>query len=103
MRRRAVAAACLIGPDSSPAAVGLLHRLPDFAGSAEQPGQVTRWLQDLYPDLAATDHKATKWLGTMYPDQLTEHLIVSEFVAQPGLVPALFTVLDEPHVKEALT
>lgn len=52
----AVAVACLLGPDTESAAAGLA----DFAGSAEQPGQVTRWLQDLYPDLATRDHKAIK-------------------------------------------
>ena len=102
-QRRVVAAACLIGADSELAVAGVLGRLPDFAGSAEQPGQVAHWLQDLYPGVAATGRRAAKWLGTMYPDRLAEHLIVGEFAAQPGLIPALFTGLDEPRAKEALT
>jgi hypothetical protein len=103
VQRRVVAAACLIGADSEPAAAGLLRRLPDFAGSGEQPGQVACWLQDLYPGLTATGRRATEWLGTMYPDRVAEHLIVGEFAAQPGLIPALFTGLDESRAKKALS
>jgi lipopolysaccharide exporter len=103
VQRLVVAAACLIGADSEPAAAGLVHRLPDFARSAEQPGPVARWLQDLYPGLVAADRGPTEWLGMMHPDRVAEHLIVSEFAAQPGLIAALFTGLDEPRAKKALT
>ncbi len=64
---------------------------------------MARWLQELYPGPAAADHREANRLGTMYPDRLAEHLVVGEFKAQPGLIPALFTGLDEPHAKEALT
>jgi hypothetical protein len=103
VQQRAVAAACLIGADSESAAATLLRRLPDFAGAAEQSGQVARWLQDLYPGLAAADHRAADWLGTMHPDRIAEHLIVCELAAPPELVQALFTGLDEPRAKKALT
>ncbi len=102
-QRRAVAAACLIGTDSEPAVDGLLRHLPDFAGSAEQRGEVALWLQDLYPGRAAADRRAAEWLGTMHPDRLAEHLIVGEFTAQPGLIPVLFTGLDEHSARKALT
>ncbi len=103
VQRRAVAAACLIGADSESAAAGLLRRLPDFAESAERHGQVARWLQDLYPGQATAGRGATEWLGSMRPDRVAEHLIVGEFAAQPGLIPALFTGLDESRAKKALT
>jgi hypothetical protein len=34
---------------------------------------------------------------------MAEHLIVGELAAQSGLIPALFTGLDEPRAKKALT
>jgi hypothetical protein len=40
VQRRAVAAACLIGPDSESAAAGLLERLPDLPGP---PSSLARW------------------------------------------------------------
>jgi hypothetical protein len=100
-QRRAVAAACLIGADSEPAAVGLLRRLPGFASSAALP--VARWLRDLYPGLDVPGRMATEWLGPMYPDRLAEHLVVGEFAATPGVIPALFAGLDEPRAARALT
>jgi PST family polysaccharide transporter len=103
VQRRAVAAACLIGADGESAAAGLMRRLPDFAGSAELPGQVARWLRDLYPGPPAVSRGATEWLGTMHPDRVAEHLIVGELTAQPSLIPALFAGLDEPRAKKALT
>jgi PST family polysaccharide transporter len=103
VQRRAVAAACLIGADSEAAATALMRRVPGLAGSAELPGRVARWLRDLYPGLAVAGRSSTEWLGTMHPDRVAEHLIVGEFAAQPGLIPALFTGLDEPRAKKALT
>jgi len=101
-QRRAIAAACLIGADSESAAVDLLRRLPDFAGSAERRDRAARWLHDLYPG-PATDGRATGWLGSLHPDRMAEELIVSELSGQPDLIPALFTGLDEPRAKKALT
>jgi PST family polysaccharide transporter len=101
-QRRAVAASCLIGADSESAAAAMLGRMPGLAGSAEQPGQVARWLRDLYPGPAAGSGGA-EWLGPMYPDRVAEHLIVGELAAQPGLIPALFNGLDDHRAKKALT
>jgi hypothetical protein len=103
LQRLAVAAACLIGADSESATAELLRRLPDFAESAERRGQVARWLQDLYPGQITAGRGATEWLGSMRPDRVAEHLIVGEFAAQPGLIPAMFTGLDESRAKKALT
>ena len=68
-QRRAVAAACLIGADSEPAAVRLLRRIPGLVETAEQRGQVARWLHDLYPGPATADRGVTEWLGSMRPDR----------------------------------
>ena len=103
VQRLAVAAACLIGASSESAAASLLCRLPELARSAERPDEVARWLQDLYPGPASAGREPAEWLGMMYPDRVAEHLIVGEFAAQPALVRALFTGLDEPGAKKALT
>jgi PST family polysaccharide transporter len=103
VQRRAIAAGCLIGADSESAAAELLRRLPDFGESAERRGQVARWLRDLYPGNAPDDREATEWLGSLCPDQAAEQLIVGELTQQPGLIPALFTGLDESRAKRALT
>jgi tetratricopeptide (TPR) repeat protein len=103
VQRRAVAAGCLIGADSEAAAAGLLRRLPDFVESAERRGQVARWLRDLYPGNAPDDRGGTEWLGSLCPDRAAEQLIVGELTQQPDLIPALFTGLDEPRAKRALT
>ena len=103
VQRRAVAAGCLIGADSEAAAAGLLRRLPDFVESAERRGQVARWLRDLYPGNAPDDRGGTEWLGSLCPDRAAEQLIVGELTQQPGLIPALFTGLDESRAKRALT
>jgi PST family polysaccharide transporter len=103
VQRRAIAAGCLIGADSESAVAELLRRLPDFGESAERRGQVARWLRDLYPGNAPDDGEATEWLGSLCPDQAAEQLIVGELTQQPGLIPALFTGLDESRAKRALT
>jgi len=103
VQRRAVAAVSLIGADSESAATGLLSRLPDLEGSADRRSRVAHWLQGLYPAQATADHGDTEWIGSLRPDRAAEHLIVGEFAAQPDLIPALFTGLDESRAKRALT
>ena len=102
-QRRAVAAACLIGADSEPAAVRLLRRIPGLVETAEQRGQVARWLHDLYPGPATADRDVSEWLGSMRPDRAAEQLVVGELTNDPRLIDALFTGLDESSAKKALT
>ena len=102
-RRRAVASACLIGADSESAAVRLLRRIPDLVETAEQRGQVARWLHDLYPGPAGADGGPTEWLGSLRPDRAAEQLVIGELTEEPALIPALFTGLDEARAKKALT
>src|SRR5205807_754970 len=68
-----------------------------------RPGQAARWLHDLYPGQATGDGGVTEWLGSLHPDRAAEQLIVGELTEQPGLIPALFTGLDEYRAKRALT
>lgn len=103
VQRRAIVAGCLIGADSESDTAELLCRLPDFGESAERRGQVARWLRDLYPGNPPDDRWATEWLGSLCPDQAAEQLIVGELTEEPGLIPALFTGLDESRAKRALT
>jgi hypothetical protein len=102
-QRRAVAAACLIGASSEPAAAALLRHLPDLVESAERRGRVARWLHDLYPGRSSLDRRATEWLGSLCPDRVAEQLIVGELAAQPDLIRNLFTGLEESRARRALT
>jgi hypothetical protein len=77
--------------------------VPDLADSAERRGEAARWLHDLYPGLPADDRGGRQWLGTMHPGRMAEHLVVGELAAQPALIQALFTGLDEPRARRALT
>ena len=102
-QRRVIAAACLIGADSEPAAIRLLRRIPDLVETAQQRGQVARWLHDLYPGSVTAAGVVDDWVGAMRPDRAAEQLIVGELTKAPGLIPALFTGLDEPRARQALT
>ena len=71
--------------------------------TAEQRGQVARWLHDLYPGPAVAGRDATGWLGSMRPDRAAERLVVGELTDDPRLLDALFTGLDELSATKALT
>ena len=103
VQRRAVAAGCLIGAASEADAARLMACLPDLADSGERRGQVARWLHDLYPDNRASEVGPGEWIGPLRPDLIAEHLVVSEFSAQQGLVSGLFAGLEEDRVARALT
>jgi len=100
--RLAVALGCMIGADSEAAAVALLAHVPDL-DSAERRGRVARLLHDLYPAPRENDTQEREWLGPLRPDRLAEQLVTGELTSRPGLIPPLFSELDDACATRALT
>jgi hypothetical protein len=84
VRRRAVAAACLVGAGDEAEAAGLLARVPDLDGASELlRRRAARWLRQLYPA------RPPAWLGSLEPDLLAERQVADQLSASPELGPPL--------------
>ena len=53
------------------------------------------------PDQPMPTARVNEWLGSLRPDRAAEQLVVGELTKEPGLIPALFTGLDEPQCQES--